>query len=121
LGESFRDLIVWQRAVQLSVAIYKATEQFPRTEVYGLTSQLRRAGVSIASNVAEGYGRGSRGEYKHFLGMARGSYHEVQTQVVIARELAFGEPLGLDKVELLSTEVGKMLVAIIKKLEAPQN
>jgi four helix bundle protein len=60
---SFRDLIVWQRAMELTTAIYRLTQQFPREEVYGLTSQLRRAGVSVASNIAEGYGRGTRGEY----------------------------------------------------------
>ncbi len=73
MGDSYRDLIAWQRAIQLSVAIYKLTGAFPKEEIYGLSSQLRRAGVSIASNIAEGYGRGSSGEYKQFLGMARGS------------------------------------------------
>jgi four helix bundle protein len=83
--QSYRDLIVWQRAVQMSVAIYRLTAAFPRDELYGLTSQLRRAGVSVASNIAEGYGRGSTGEYKQFLGMARGSNMEVQTQLEIYR------------------------------------
>ena len=73
MENSFRKLAVWQRAIQLSVSIYRFTEQFPKTEAYGLTSQLRRAGVSVASNIAEGYGRGTRGEYKQFLAMARGS------------------------------------------------
>jgi len=76
--QSYRDLVVWQRAVQMSVAIYQLTSAFPREEIYGLTSQLRRAGVSVASNIAEGYGRASTGEYKQFLGMARGSNMEVQ-------------------------------------------
>jgi four helix bundle protein len=83
--QSYRDLIVWQRAVQMSVAIYRLTAAFPRDELYGLTCQLRRAGVSVASNIAEGYGRGSTGEYKQFLGMARGSNMEVQTQLEIYR------------------------------------
>jgi four helix bundle protein len=113
-------LIVWQRAIQLSVAIYETTEKFPRSEIYGLGSQLRRAGVSVASNIAEGYGRGSRGEYKHFLGMARGSNHEVQTQIVIARELAFGEESGLARAERFSFEVGKTLFSIIKGLDVQQ-
>jgi four helix bundle protein len=91
VAEGFRDLIVWQRAVQMSVAIYQLTSDFPREEMYGLTSQLRRAGVSVASNIAEGWGRQSEGEYKHFLGMARGSNLEVQTQMVIAAELGFGD------------------------------
>ena len=88
--DSHRDLIVWKRAIQMVTAIYKFTEDFPQAEVYGLSSQLRRAGVSVASNIAEGYGRLSTGEYKQFLGMARGSNLEVQTQLVIARELGFG-------------------------------
>ena len=116
MAESFRDLIVWQRAIQMSVAVYGLTSRFPREELYGLTSQLRRAGVSVASNIAEGYGRGSSGEYKQFLGMARGSNSEVQTQLVIARELGFGLPALLDKSEGLSNEVGKMIAAILRTL-----
>jgi four helix bundle protein len=116
MGDSFRDLLVWQRAVQMSVAIYRLTAAFPKQEVFGLTSQLRRAGVSVASNIAEGYGRSSTGEYKQFLGMARGSILEVQTQLVIARELDFGEVEALNRAVGLSEEVGKMLAAIPKKL-----
>jgi four helix bundle protein len=71
--ESFKDLIVWQRSIQMSVALYRFTQAFPPDERFGLTNQLRRAGVSVASNIAEGYGRTSTGEYRHFLGMARGS------------------------------------------------
>jgi four helix bundle protein len=116
MGDSFRDLLVWQRAVQMSVAIYRLTANFPKEEVFGLTSQLRRSGVSVASNIAEGYGRSSTGEYKQFLGMARGSILEVQTQLVIARELDFGEVEALQRAVGLSEEVGKMLAAILKKL-----
>ena len=100
----------------MSVAIYRLTANFPKEEVFGLTSQLRRAGVSVASNIAEGYGRSSTGEYKQFLGMARGSILEVQTQLVIARELDFGEVEALNRAVGLSEEVGKMLAAILKKL-----
>jgi four helix bundle protein len=116
MGESFRDLVVWQRAIQMSVAVYKLTALFPKEETYGLSSQLRRAGVSVASNIAEGYARSSRGEYKQFLGMARGSNSEVQTQLVIARELGFGSPQALDNAEGLSNEVGKMMAAILRGL-----
>jgi four helix bundle protein len=70
---SFKNLVVWQRAVELSLAIYKLTESFPSSEKFGLTNQLRRASVSVASNIAEGYGRSTRGEYIQFLGHARGS------------------------------------------------
>lgn len=116
MGDSYRDLLVWQRSIEMTVAIYKLTIAFPKEETYGLTSQLRRAGVSVASNIAEGYGRMSTGEYKQFLGMARGSNSEVQTQLVIARELGFGNMETLKTADDLSQEVSKMLVAIIKKL-----
>lgn len=116
MAESYRDLIVWQKAVQMSVALYRLTEKFPKREIYGLADQLRRAGVSTASNIAEGYGRASRGEYKQFLGMARGSNFEVQTQLVIARELQFGDEHDFQKAEGLSHEVGKMLVTIMRQL-----
>jgi four helix bundle protein len=77
--QSFRDSIAWQKAMDLSTAIYSATRSFPREEMFGLTSQLRRASVSIASNIAEGQGRLTTGEFMHFLGMARGSALEVET------------------------------------------
>jgi four helix bundle protein len=116
MGKSFRELMVWQRAIQLTVSIYRLTEQLPKAEIYGLTSQLRRAGVSVASNIAEGYGRGTRGEYKQFLAMARGSNLEVQTQLVVARELGFGRARDLDATEAASEEVSKMLYSLIAKL-----
>jgi four helix bundle protein len=116
LAEGFRDLLVWQRSVQMSVALYRYTGSLPREETYGLSSQLRRAGVSVASNIAEGWGRQTGGEYKHFLGMARGSNFEVQTQIVIAKELNLGDPKLMQTAERLSFEVGRMLIALIKKL-----
>lgn len=116
MAESYRDLIVWQKAVQMSVALYRLTEKFPKTEIYGLTNQLRRAGVSTASNIAEGFGRASRGEYKQFLGIARGSNFEVQTQLEIARELEFGNKPEFQAAEGLSHEVGKMLVTMMQRL-----
>jgi four helix bundle protein len=98
----------------MTVAIYKLTEQFPKTEVFGLSSQLRRSAVSVASNIAEGYGRATRGEYVHFLGMARGSNCELQTQLVIASELNFGDKELWQTAEKFSHEVGKMITAIMK-------
>lgn len=76
---SFRDLLVWERAIESSLAIYQLSGEFPREEIYGLTSQMRRASVSIASDIAEGQGRGSPGEFRQFLGVARGSNLELQT------------------------------------------
>ncbi len=91
MAEGYRDLIVWQRAVQMTVEVYHLTDTFPRQEMYGLSSQMRRAAVSVASNIAEGWGRQSDGEYKQFLGIARGSNMELQTQLIIAGKLGFGE------------------------------
>jgi four helix bundle protein len=117
LGDAFKDLIVWQRAVKLSLAIYKLTASFPDSERFGLTNQLRRASVSVASNIAEGYGRSSRGEYRQFLGHARGSNFELQTQLVIANGLGFGNAPTRHEAQGLSEEVSRMLVAIMTKLQ----
>ena len=84
MGCSYRDLIVWQKATALVTEIYRATQGFPREEMFGLTSQRRRSAVSVASNIAEGQGRLSKGEFRQFLGQARGSLIEMETQVVIA-------------------------------------
>jgi four helix bundle protein len=114
MGESFRNLTVWKRAVAMSLEIYKLTSSFPGSERFGLTNQLRRASVSVASNIAEGYGRSTKGEYVQFLGHARGSNSEVETQLVIARGLGFrSEPL-LNAAEKSCNEVGRMLGALIK-------
>lgn len=117
MGKSFRDLVVWQRAMQLTVAVYKLTQGFPREEQYGLTSQIRRSVVSIPSNIAEGQGRGSPGEFRQFLGIARGSNCEVQTQLEIARALKFGDPQLIDEAENLSDEVRKRLFGILDSLK----
>lgn len=115
---SFKDLLIWQRAVELSLAIYKLTALFPESEKFGLTNQLRRASVSVASNVAEGYGRSTRGEYIQFLGHARGSNCELQTQLVIAAEFGMGVKSERERAESLAQEVGRMLVALMKRLRA---
>jgi four helix bundle protein len=116
MPESYRDLLVWQRSIQLSLSIYRLTAGYPKEELFGLTSQIRRAGVSIASNIAEGHGRISTGEYKQFLGMARGSNAEVETQLVISRELGYGDPQTLNEAVGLADEVGRMLNALLKRL-----
>jgi four helix bundle protein len=81
MAQAFQDLTVWQRATELTVCIYSLTRSFPKEEQYGLTSQLRRAAVSVASNIAEGRGRGTEGEFRQFLNIAQGSTYEVQTQL----------------------------------------
>ena len=118
MGQSFRDLAVWQRSVALTVAVYKLTSVFPDTEKFGLTNQMRRAAVSVASNIAEGYGRSTKGEYILFLGHARGSNSELETQIVIAKELGFGSAEQLGKSETLCNEVGRMLCAVMKSLRS---
>jgi four helix bundle protein len=115
--QSFRDLQVWQRAIQLSVAIYRLTQEFPREEIYGMTCQMRRSAVSVPSNIAEGHGRLSTGEYRQFLGIARGSNFELQTQLEIARALNFGNSKLLDEAEGLSHEVGKMIHGVLEGIK----
>ena len=119
MAHSFRDLVVWQRAMQLTVAIYRLTQEFPREEMYGLTSQIRRAAISVPSNIAEGHGRLNTGEFRQFLGIARASNFELQTQLEIARALEIGNPKKLDVAEGLSHEVGKMLYAILESITEP--
>jgi four helix bundle protein len=116
MAQSFRELAVWQRAMQLTVCIYKLSRKFPREEVYGLTSQIRRSAVSIPSNIAEGQGRANRGEFKQFLSVARGSNCELQTQLEIARALGFGDLGLIEEAETLSGEVRKMLFGLIESL-----
>jgi four helix bundle protein len=108
-------LIVWERAIQLCTSVYVLTRKFPREEIYGLTSQLRRASVSIASNIAEGYGRGSRGQYRQFLEIGMGSM-ELQTQLLIAEGLGFVDLREFEKVESLASEAGWMLSVTLRKL-----
>jgi four helix bundle protein len=89
LSCKYEDLIAWQKAKAFATEIYRATEPFPKAEIYSLTSQLRRAAVSVASNIAEGQGRLTKGEFSHFLGQARGSLFEVETQLSIAVDLHY--------------------------------
>jgi len=114
--QSFRDLIVWQRSIELVAEVYRVTKAFPKDEIYGLTAQMRRAAVSVPSNIAEGQGRISTGEFLQFLGNARGSLHELQTQVVIGRTLGFLAE-GKEKPLLdLSIEVDRMLNRLLTSL-----
>jgi four helix bundle protein len=115
--QSFRDLEVWKKSVQMAVTVYRLTREFPKEETYGLTSQMRRAAVSIPSNIAEGHGRLNTGEYRQFLGIARGSNFELQTQLEIARELGTGNSTLLNQTEGLSHEVGKMIFAILERIK----
>ena len=115
-ASSPEELLVWQKAVDLSVAVYKLTEKFPQREVYGITSQIRRAVVSVPSNIAEGRRRGTRAAFAHFLHIAHGSLAELETQLVIAQRLAFGNDQEYEHARGLIIEVSKMLHAMIKGL-----
>ncbi len=117
MAQSFEDLTVWQRAMEMTVQIYSLTSTFPDGERYGLTSQMRRAAVSVASNIAEGRGRMSQGEFRQFLGTAQGSNFEVQTQLEVSRRLGFGKESSLQTAKKLSVETGKMLSALIATLQ----
>ena len=116
MPQDYRELKVWQKAVNLTVLIYKLTRSFPKSEVYGLTSQMRRAAVSVASNIAEGRGRINSGEFRPFLSIVRGSVCELLTQIHVARALDLGMPGQLDEAELSSNELSKMLLSFIQTL-----
>ena len=118
MGESFRNLAVWQRSIELTLAVYRLTSFFPDSERFGLTNQLRRASVSVASNIAEGYGRSTRGEYLQFLGHARGSNSEVETQIIISKALGYSSNEMLQTTEELCSELGRMLGALMKSLRS---
>ncbi len=115
---SYRDLVVWQKAMQLSLEIYAVTKGFPAEERFGLTNQLRRAAVSVPSNIAEGYGRGSQADYLRFLRTARGSLAEIDTQMLIAEGLHFVDHERYQQVLALVNECGRILAGLIRRLES---
>ncbi|MGB9409199.1 MAG: four helix bundle protein [Terracidiphilus sp.] len=115
--QSFRDLQVWQRSMELTVAVYRLTKCFPREEAFGLTSQLRRSAISIPSNIAEGHGRMNPREFKHFLLIARASNCELQTQLELSGVLGFADSQLLNQTQGISHEVEKMLFALLSRLK----
>lgn len=114
---SHRDLLVWQRAIELVEAVYHATEPFPKRETYGLTAQLRRAAVSIPSNIAEGHGRLGPREYLHHLSIANGSLTELETQVVVAHRLGYLSEEAEATLQARTTEIGRMTAGLIRALQ----
>ncbi len=112
--KSFRDLIVWQKSYKLVLEIYKITESFPKTETFGLSQQIRKAAVSIPSNIAEGYGRKHKKEYNQFLSIAYGSLLEVETQYSLAADLKYVKKCELT--ETLLKEVGAMLYRMLNPI-----
>ena len=111
-----KNLNVWKKAVELSILVYKITETFPKSEIYGLTSQMRRASVSVPSNIAEGAARKGSKEFDYFLNIARGSLSELDTQVEIARGLGYLKNAKVEKLEQLMNEVDRMLYGLSKSL-----
>ena len=115
---SYKDLIVWQKAKALAIAVYELTEQFPKSEIYGITSQMRRCSISIPSNIAEGRRRGSRKDFCQFVRIAYGSGAELETQIEIVKELSLGKNIDFKKVDGLLQEVMKMLNTMSSSLQA---
>lgn len=115
--QSYKELIGWQKAMELSVLIYKLTDNFPKSEMFSLVNQIRRASVSIPSNIAEGWARKGLGEYIQFLYIAYGSASEVETQLILSKKLNFGNNIEYERIESILTEVQKLLYVLIKKLK----
>jgi len=116
-----RDLIAWQNAMEVVVEIYRVTKGFPKDELYGLTSQLRRAAVSVPSNLAEGYGRNSRKDFQRFVGLALGSLLEVETQLEIANKLAYISDEALSDIFRKTRRVAQLLHGLKAWCETPAN
>ena len=114
--KGFRKLIVWQRAHQLVLLVYQITEKFPKHEIFGLTSQLRRAAVSVPANIAEGYASGGQGQFGRFLNIAQGSLAEVEYYLVLASDLKYLEGSQYEKAESLRAESGYLLHRLIQSL-----
>jgi four helix bundle protein len=115
--KSYRDLLVWPKAIDFVVEAYRATAIFPKSETYGLVSQIRRAATSIPANIAEGYGRGSRKEYVQFLVIAQGSLKEVETHFIVAEKLSYLTSAQTNGLLSQTDEIGRMLGSLIRKLK----
>lgn len=119
--KTFRDLMVWQKSMALVTDVYRASASFPSDERFGLTSQLRRCVVSIPSNIAEGFGRDTTNDYLRFLGIAKGSLFEAQTQIEIGRNLKFIEESRFTALLESAREIERMLTSMIRKLKEGQS
>jgi len=114
--KTYRDLIVWQKAMQMVTYIYQLTGDFPKNELYGLTSQIRRCAISIPSKIAEGYGRNSTDDYLRFLNISRASLYELQTQLEISFNLNFLVKADFEKIYEATREIERMLSSLIIKI-----
>ncbi|MCU1271374.1 MAG: hypothetical protein JWN74_2668 [Acidobacteriaceae bacterium] len=120
MSRTYRELLVWRKAKDLATLVYRETEQFPRSELFGLTSQVRRAAISIPSNIAEGQGRLTRGEFRHFLGQARGSILELETQLVIAHDLGYLQQQGQQTLDSQTFQVLGLLNRLLDSLSTSE-
>lgn len=114
--KSYRELIVWQKAMDLVESIYRTTKAYPREEIYGLTSQTRRSAVSVPSNIAEGQGRRTTNEFLKFLAIASGSLCELDTQILIAKRLQYIDANAADSILRLASEVGRLVSGLARSL-----
>ena len=119
--KDFRKQKVWQKAHDLALEVYRVTEAFPKTELFGLTSQIRRAGVSIPANIAEGCGRDTDADFARFLQIAMGSASELEYHLLLAHDLEFLSDPDYERLNNKTTEVKQMLTSFIKKLKADSN
>ena len=115
---NFKNLTVWQKSIDLTTEIYSITKSFPPDEKYGLTSQIRRAAVSLPSNIAEGAGRKSAKEFKHFLSISTGSIFELETQIIVAHRLKLIDELIMNEITLKISEIQKMLYGLEKSINS---
>jgi len=116
--KSFKDLKVWQSSYELALAVYEATKAFPKDELYGMVSQMRRSCVSVPSNIAEGYSRRGRPEYIRFLGIAYGSLSELETQILLSKDLKYINEEQFDRLIKLKDGIGGMLYKLMQKLSS---
>ena len=116
MAGNYQDLVAWQKAMDLVELICRASEHFPKHEVYGLSNQLRRAAVSVPSNISEGQARFSRNDFRHFLRVSRGSLAELETQVLICRRLGYMDAAAAETIQRQTKEVGKILAGLISSI-----
>ncbi|MGH6855563.1 MAG: four helix bundle protein [Aestuariivirga sp.] len=118
--KSYRDLLVWQQAMNLAVMCYSLTRGFPKAEIFGLTSQVRRSAASIAANIAEGHGREHSGSFVQFLRIAQGSLKEIETHLLLAERVQMAKPADIRPALEKCDEIGKMLRALIRSIQERQ-
>jgi four helix bundle protein len=120
-GRSYQDLIAWQRGMALASAVYRLPRSWPREEAFGLTCQIRRAAVSIPTNIAEGQARGTAAEFRRFLRIAIGSVAEVETQLLIAQDLAYSPEAAITELLDQAAESGRLIAGLIRSLPQDTN